>query len=101
MIPGIWSNWLWSIWAKFYILQGIGSAGFKDVEDACCGEGLNNGENKCKPTSNLCSSRGEYLYFDYVHPTQRAAKIAAQYLIAGGNQFAKPINFGQLAAIHL
>nr|GMC52405.1 GDSL esterase/lipase At5g33370-like [Ipomoea batatas]GMD51503.1 GDSL esterase/lipase At5g33370-like [Ipomoea batatas] len=71
--------------------------GFKNVEDACCGVGPNNGLMLCrKPLSKLCPRRDEYLYFDFVHPTQKAAKIAAQFLVNTGNNFAKPIHFGEL-----
>ncbi|XP_019177420.1 PREDICTED: GDSL esterase/lipase At4g18970-like [Ipomoea nil] len=74
--------------------------GFKNVEDACCGVGPNNGRKPCrKPSSNLCLKRDEYLYFDYVHPSQKAAKIAAQFLVTGGNNFARPIPFGKLVDI--
>lgn len=77
-------------------------AGFINVTSACCGTGAFNGKDKCTPTSDLCSNRTQYLFWDWFHPTQEASKLAAQILVNGEIlEYVTPINFSQLAAIHV
>ncbi|XAR58031.1 Triacylglycerol lipase [Bertholletia excelsa] len=71
--------------------------GFKEVKKACCGIGDFNGEGPCNKTANLCQNRGDYLFYDWFHPTQNASTIAASILCDGPPQFVSPINFRQLA----
>ncbi|KAL9688093.1 hypothetical protein QQ045_032506 [Rhodiola kirilowii] len=71
--------------------------GFEEVKTACCGVGVFNGKGFCDPNANLCSNRGEHLFWDWYHPTQTASKLAATTLYGGGPPFTTPINFSQLA----
>lgn len=71
-------------------------AGFKDVTNACCGSGRFNGKSGCTPNATLCDNRHEYLFWDLLHPTHAASKIAAAAIYDGSLHFAAPINFRQL-----
>lgn len=70
--------------------------GFKDVTNACCGSGRFNGKSGCTPNATLCDNRHEYLFWDLLHPTHAASKIAAAAIYDGSLHFAAPINFRQL-----
>ncbi|KAI5684036.1 hypothetical protein M9H77_05264 [Catharanthus roseus] len=81
------------------ILDNPRANGFKNVIDACCGDGKFNGKNKCTPKSNLCLKRNEFLFWDWFHPTQKASKLAAETLVfAEGAEYVTPMNFSTLAA---
>ncbi|CAI0407889.1 unnamed protein product [Linum tenue] len=71
--------------------------GFKDGRGACCGQGALNAQTPCTPTANLCPIRDDYLFWDLLHPTQKAAQLAAVTLYSGPPFFVAPINFKQLA----
>ncbi|XP_059440558.1 GDSL esterase/lipase At5g33370-like [Corylus avellana] len=77
--------------------------GFKDVKGACCGTGNFNGEGPCVKffDPNLCSNCREYLFWDFFHPTAFASELAALTLYGGGPRFVKPMNFSQLAMVHV
>lgn len=49
--------------------------GIGDGKDACCGQGSYNGIGLCTAQSSLCPDRGNNVWWDQVHPTERAAKI--------------------------
>ncbi|KAL7231243.1 hypothetical protein ACSBR2_009498 [Camellia fascicularis] len=75
--------------------------GIKEVKTACCGNGTLNGEGQCTPLANLCRNREEYLFWDFVHPTQAVSWLAALTLYGGAQQFVTPMNFSQLAPIDI
>ncbi|KAL4645653.1 hypothetical protein ACB092_02G250000 [Castanea dentata] len=50
------------------------------LQQACCGKGKLNAEDKCRQDSNLCPNRTKYLFWDQFHPTQIASKFAAGLL---------------------
>ncbi|XP_071739770.1 GDSL esterase/lipase At5g45670-like [Rutidosis leptorrhynchoides] len=52
--------------------------GFKVVDRACCGTGLNNGALTCLPFEVPCANRDEYFFWDAYHSTEAANKIAAR-----------------------
>ncbi|KAF8768665.1 hypothetical protein HU200_007218 [Digitaria exilis] len=70
--------------------------GFKDTTNACCGSGRFNGKSGCTPNATLCENRHEYLFWDLLHPTHAASKIAAAAIYNGSLHFAAPVNFRQL-----
>ncbi|CAN6246633.1 unnamed protein product [Urochloa humidicola] len=75
--------------------------GFKDVTTACCGSGrFNGGKSGCTPNATLCGNRHEYLFWDMLHPTHAASKIAAAAIYNGSLHFAAPVNFRQLVEGH-
>ena len=71
-------------------------AGFKDTANACCGSGRFNGKSGCTPNATLCGNRHEYLFWDLLHPTHAASKVAAAAIYNGSLHFAAPVNFRQL-----
>ncbi|CAL5040557.1 unnamed protein product [Urochloa decumbens] len=73
------------------------AAGFVSVDSACCGGGRLGAEADCLPGATLCADRDRFLFFDRVHPSQRAAMLGAQAYYDGPPQFTTPITFKQLA----
>ena len=73
------------------------AAGFVNADSACCGGGRLGAEADCLPGATLCADRDRFLFWDRVHPSQRAAMLSAQAYYDGPAQFTKPINFKQLA----
>ena len=72
------------------------ASGFTDVADACCGGGRLGAEAACTPNATLCADRGQYYFWDNIHPTERAATLRAQAFYDGPAQYTTPINFKQL-----
>ncbi|KAK2656898.1 hypothetical protein Ddye_009950 [Dipteronia dyeriana] len=69
--------------------------GFKNIDRACCGSAL----SQCNQNASLCWNRDEYLFWDWVHPTQLASRLAALTLYGGSTRFVTPMNFSQLAGV--
>ncbi|CAN6173654.1 unnamed protein product [Urochloa humidicola] len=73
------------------------ASGYSNVAGACCGGGRLGAEADCLPGSTLCADRGGYLFWDWVHPSQRAAMLTAEAFYDGPVRFTTPISFKQLA----
>ncbi|KAI9164673.1 hypothetical protein LWI28_000071 [Acer negundo] len=69
--------------------------GITNIDTACCG----NATSPCNQNASLCWNRDEYLFWDRVHPTQLASRLAALTLFGGTTRFVTPINFSQLAGV--
>ncbi|CAL5055092.1 unnamed protein product [Urochloa decumbens] len=83
------------------ILKHPRRLGFKDVTTACCGSGRFNGaKSGCTPNATLCRNRHDYLFWDMLHPTHAASKIAAAAIYNGSTRFATPVNLRQLLEDH-
>ncbi|CAN6181583.1 unnamed protein product [Urochloa humidicola] len=54
-------------------------------------------EAECSRNATLCADRDRFLFFDRVHPSQRAVMLGAQAYCDGPAQFTTPITFKQLA----
>ncbi|KAH8508136.1 hypothetical protein H0E87_010318 [Populus deltoides] len=80
----------------YEVLHNPRSVGFKEAQTACCGNGSYNAESPCNRDAKLCPHRREYVFWDAIHPTERAAKLAARALFGGGAKYATPVNFSQL-----
>ncbi|CAL5055142.1 unnamed protein product [Urochloa decumbens] len=79
------------------ILKHPQRLGFKDVTTACCGSGRFNGARSgCTPNATLCHDRRDHLFWDMLHPTHAASKIAAAAIYNGSTRFATPVNLRQL-----
>ncbi|CAN6236918.1 unnamed protein product [Urochloa humidicola] len=72
------------------------AAGLEEVKSACCGGGRFNAERGCIPSSNCCSDRSKYLFWDLLHPTQATYKFAGLVFYDGPAQFFSPISIKQL-----
>ncbi|KAE8814302.1 GDSL esterase/lipase [Hordeum vulgare] len=75
------------------------AAGYENADTACCGSGRLGAEGGyCTRTSKLCANHDAYVYWDWIHSTQRAAELGAQALFNDGTaEVTTPISFGQLA----
>jgi len=71
-------------------------AGLEEVKSACCGGGRFNAQRGCIPSSNCCSDRSKYLFWDLLHPTQATYKFAGLVFYDGPAQFVSPISIKQL-----
>ncbi|XP_058095730.1 GDSL esterase/lipase At5g45960 [Magnolia sinica] len=49
--------------------------GFEDSTDGCCGTGLFEASFLCSPKSPMCPDASKYVFFDSIHPTERAYYI--------------------------
>ncbi|XP_019705435.1 GDSL esterase/lipase At5g55050 [Elaeis guineensis] len=79
------------------VLANPNAFGMKEVRSACCGGGMDNAQLHCTPTAYLCPNRKEYLFWDFVHPTQAMYNLVALQSFHGSQTFATPINLMQLA----
>ncbi|QCE13401.1 zeta-carotene desaturase [Vigna unguiculata] len=75
--------------------------GFKEGDVACCGSGPYNGYFSCGGKGavkdyNLCENPSEYVFFDSVHPTERADEIISQFMWSGNSSIAGPYNLKTL-----
>ncbi|PIA32899.1 hypothetical protein AQUCO_04300084v1 [Aquilegia coerulea] len=66
---------------------------FTEVASPCCGSDL----FPCIVEVSLCQNRDEYLFWDWLHPTQAASRLTAQSLYDGDPKFVSPISFKKLA----
>ncbi|KAM3215323.1 hypothetical protein ACQJBY_067365 [Aegilops geniculata] len=75
------------------------AAGYENADSACCGSGRLGAEGGyCTRNSKLCADHDAYVYWDWIHSTQRAAELGAQALFnEGPAQVTAPISFTQLA----
>lgn len=46
--------------------------GFDEVDSGCCGSGLIEASILCNKISNVCLDPSKYVFWDAIHPTQRA-----------------------------
>ncbi|KAG0450523.1 hypothetical protein HPP92_026891 [Vanilla planifolia] len=79
------------------IIHNPSPLGFKETRTACCGAGKFNGESACTPDVACCTERNRYLFWDMLHPTHAASKLAGLAIYNGSLEFASPVNFKQLA----
>ncbi|XP_011043915.1 PREDICTED: GDSL esterase/lipase 1-like [Populus euphratica] len=71
--------------------------GFKEVKMACCGSGPYRGSFTCGLKGyQLCDNVSEYLYFDAVHPTEKANYQFAKLMWKGSTEVVKPYNLKTL-----
>ncbi|XP_076930879.1 GDSL esterase/lipase At1g06990-like [Bidens hawaiensis] len=55
--------------------------GFKETIMGCCGTGLLEAGPICNPLTPVCHNASEYLFFDSIHPSERAYLIVTEYLM--------------------
>uniref|UniRef100_A0A6N2M1D4 Uncharacterized protein n=1 Tax=Salix viminalis TaxID=40686 RepID=A0A6N2M1D4_SALVM len=78
------------------VLDNPKAGGFKEAQTGCCGNGSYNAESACNVDAKPCPNRREYVFWDAILPTERAAKLAVRALFGGGAKYATPVNFSQL-----
>lgn len=52
--------------------------GFEEVYSGCCGTGLLEASISCNPRSYVCPDTSKYLYWDSIHPTEKAYSIISK-----------------------
>ncbi|GMH05487.1 hypothetical protein Nepgr_007327 [Nepenthes gracilis] len=55
-----------------YLVQGPGRLGFEVVSRGCCGTGYVETSFLCNSKSHVCSDASKYVFWDSIHPTERA-----------------------------
>ncbi|OAY41999.1 GDSL esterase/lipase At5g33370 [Manihot esculenta] len=73
--------------------------GFTTSKEACCGQGPYNGVGLCTSSSNLCSNRDEYAFWDPFHPSERANRYIVQQLITGSTDYMNPMNLSTILTL--
>ncbi|KAF2306958.1 hypothetical protein GH714_022755 [Hevea brasiliensis] len=73
--------------------------GFTTSKMACCGQGPYNGIGLCTPSSNLCSNRDEYAFWDPFHPSERANRYLVQQMMNGSTEYMNPMNLSTILAM--
>ncbi|XP_057842639.1 GDSL esterase/lipase 6-like [Cryptomeria japonica] len=69
--------------------------GFSETKSACCGSGLfraNVSYGQTSPPDLYCNDPDAYLFWDAVHPTQRAYSIFSKEIWGGNSSVMHPIN---------
>ncbi|KAI3749838.1 hypothetical protein L2E82_20454 [Cichorium intybus] len=54
--------------------------GFRETMVGCCGTGLLEAGPICTPLTPLCQNSSEYLFFDSIHPSEKAYAYVIEYL---------------------
>ena len=75
------------------------SAGFTNVQVACCGQGPYNGIGLCTPASNVCTNRDVFAFWDAFHPTERANRIIVGQFMHGDTDYMHPMNLSTILAM--
>ncbi|KAG8366699.1 hypothetical protein BUALT_Bualt17G0106600 [Buddleja alternifolia] len=76
--------------------------GFVDVESACCGYGTLGGEMQCgKEGYKMCKNPNQYLFWDFLHPSERTYMLVSKALWAGKHSKIRPFNLKTLVNITL
>ncbi|KFK36915.1 hypothetical protein AALP_AA4G189300 [Arabis alpina] len=55
--------------------------GLEETLKGCCGTGLLEAGPLCEPLSRTCEDVSKYLFFDSVHPSQKAYSVIANYAL--------------------
>ncbi|GLJ08176.1 hypothetical protein SUGI_0083020 [Cryptomeria japonica] len=75
------------------------SYGFLETKFACCGSGTLNVSKDCgktTPPDQYCKDPDTHLFWDWAHPTQKAAKIFADAIWSGNSSVIHPFNLSTL-----
>ncbi|KAJ4916235.1 anther-specific proline-rich protein APG [Raphanus sativus] len=71
---------IYSIFSK--MLESPEDYGFEEIKKPCCKTGLLKGGVFCKKrTSKICPNTSSYLFWDGIHPSQRAYEISNRKLV--------------------
>ena len=74
-------------------------AGFGEASEACCGSGPYRGFFNCGSKTGdyeLCENVNDYVFFDSLHPTERAYHIFSQFIWNGNRTITGPYNLKAL-----
>ncbi|GAB2211107.1 hypothetical protein Droror1_Dr00016398 [Drosera rotundifolia] len=62
------------------MVQEPSKYGFEEVNRGCCGTGYVETIFLCNPISTTCTDDSKYVFFDAIHPTEKAYNIIFQYI---------------------
>ncbi|CAJ2658912.1 unnamed protein product [Trifolium pratense] len=54
------------------MIQSHQKFGFEDIDSGCCGSGIIEATYLCNKFSNLCPDPSKYMFWDSIHPTEKA-----------------------------
>ncbi|XP_026418309.1 GDSL esterase/lipase At4g16230-like isoform X1 [Papaver somniferum] len=79
------------------LINNYQTYGFENNDSACCrGLGPYGGLGLCRPTSEVCSDRSKYIFWDLAHPSEAVNLLVANRLLDGDPNDIYPINIRQL-----
>ncbi|KAI3911344.1 hypothetical protein MKW98_010231 [Papaver atlanticum] len=79
------------------LINNYQSYGFENNDSACCrGLGSYGGLGLCRPTSEVCSDRTKYIFWDLAHPSEAVNLLVANRLLDGHSDDIYPTNIRQL-----
>ncbi|KAJ0007984.1 hypothetical protein Pint_29425 [Pistacia integerrima] len=83
------------------IINNPSRSGLKETIVACCGSGRYRGTMSCGGMTGikdyeLCDNPEEYMFFDAVHPTEKAYKLIAELMWSGTPNITGPYNLKKL-----
>ncbi|XP_061361893.1 GDSL esterase/lipase 5-like [Gastrolobium bilobum] len=86
--------------ALIEVMTNSSNYGFIEGNEACCGGGAYRGDYSCGGKRGieeyeLCNNVNEYVFFDSLHPTERAAEHFAK-IMWNGNRDVEPYNLKHL-----
>ncbi|KAK8941261.1 GDSL esterase/lipase 7 [Platanthera zijinensis] len=73
--------------------------GFRERNQACCGNGRYGGQLSCLPLQTPCLRRDQFIFWDSFHPTQAANKIVAERCYTPSGTDCHPISAYHLAQL--
>jgi phospholipase/lecithinase/hemolysin len=86
----------------FELIQNPTEFGFTVSNVACCGAGGEyRGALSCSPLVNMCNDRGDYVFWDPYHPSDKANVVLATTFYYGDTNYVRPMNVAQLAAMQI
>ncbi|CAI0378790.1 unnamed protein product [Linum tenue] len=80
------------------LIQNPAPHGFEEVAAACCGIGYLRALIPCFPFSLYCSNRSDHVFWDFVHPTEAAAKLIVDAFFDGLSSHHDNLSLKQMAA---
>ncbi|MCL7040712.1 hypothetical protein MKW94_025592 [Papaver nudicaule] len=79
------------------LINNYQSYGFENNDSACCrGFGSYGGLGLCRPTSEVCSDRTKYIFWDLGHPSEAVNLLVSKRLLDGDSKDIYPMNIRQL-----
>jgi hypothetical protein len=62
------------LWTNIFLFFNLSIyvVGFEEIDSGCCGSGYIEATILCNKFSNLCPDPSKYLFWDSIHPTEKA-----------------------------
>ncbi|GAB2258628.1 hypothetical protein Droror1_Dr00014788 [Drosera rotundifolia] len=79
-------------------IQNPAIYGFREVKAACCGLGELRAVIACLSISTYCRNRSDHVFWDFYHPTEKAAGLVIRAAFDGPPSYSYPVTLTQLLA---